>query len=167
MLQPFELFKPIYIDRLTGLKKRYLVSQSYSRGFNHLDDEHKTNILLSDYDLLGAANIHLNAVKHDQYAAILDLEKPKHKTKLAEMLEPGSKYRVYWAIVKSKKELEGRINGNYKDHMRKYITLHTNWRIDRDTSLTPSIQVTFGELFIILKYGNQTLRIKFEELEKV
>ena len=42
MLQPFELFKPLYIDRLAGLKKRYLVSQSYSRGFNHLDDEQKT-----------------------------------------------------------------------------------------------------------------------------
>jgi hypothetical protein len=167
MLQPFELFKVAYIERLTGLKKRYLVSQAYPRGYNHFADEQKTNILLSDYDILGGANIHLNAVKHDKYAAILDLEKPAHKKKLAEMLEPDSKYRVFWAVVKSKKELEERINLRYKENLRRYIEKHTNWRIDRDSTIKPSVQVTFGELFIILKYASQTLRIKFEDIEKV
>jgi hypothetical protein len=167
MLQPFEIFKPLYVDRLAELKKRWLVTQSYGRGHQHFQDERKTNILLSDYDILGGANIHFNAVKHDKYAAIIDLEKPTHKQKLKEMLGPGSKYRLFWAVVKSKKELEERINRRYKENMRRYIELHTNWRIDRDTSIRPSVQVTFGELFIILKYASQTLRIKFEEIEKV
>ena len=167
MLQPFELFKPVYIDRLAELKKRYLVSQSYPRGHNHFDEEQKTNILLSDYDILGGASIHLNAVKNDKYAAILDLEKPEHKKKLTEMLAPESKYRVFWAVIKSKMELEQRINLRYKENMRRYIDTHTNWRIDRDTTIKPSVQVTFGELFIILKYASQTLRIKFEDIEKV
>jgi hypothetical protein len=167
MLQPFEIFKPLYIERLTQLKKRWLVTQSYSRGDHHVEEEHKTNILLSDYDILGGANIHFNAVKTDKYASIIDLEKPAHKKKLAEMLRPDSKYRLFWAVVKSKKELEERINLRYKENMRRYIELHTNWRIDRETTIKPSVQVTFGELFIILKHASQTLRIKFEEIEKV
>jgi hypothetical protein len=167
MLQPFELFKPICVDRLSKLKKRYLVSQSYTRGFSEDEDQHKTNILLSDYDILGGANIHFNAVKKDKYASIIDLEKEQHQKKLFEMLEPDSKYRLFWAVVKSKKELEERINLRFKENMRRYIELHTNWRIDRNTTIKPSVQVTFGELFIILKYASQTLRIKFEEIENV
>jgi len=29
----------------------------------------------------------------------------------------------------------------------------------------PSIQLSFGELYIILKHGSQQIRIKFEEIE--
>jgi hypothetical protein len=167
MFQPFEQFRLIFIEKLIGLKKRYLVAQSYKRAYNHFAEEHKTDILLTDYDSLGAANIHLNAIKHDKYSAILDLENSKHKEKLVEMLSPNSKYNLFWSVVKSSKELQQRINAKYKDNMRRYIERHTNWRIGRDTTIYPSVEVTFGELFIVLKYGGQTLRIKFEEIEKV
>lgn len=166
MLQPFELFRPMYIPKLLALGKKFLVSQSYPRGIDYLADERKTPVLISDYDDHGLAKVHLNAVKHDHYAAILLLDKPTHKNKLLEMLATDSKYRVFWAIVQSGKELQERVNKKYKDKMRNYIAVHTNWRIDRNTEIRPTIQVTFGELFIILKHGSQTLRIKFEEIEK-
>jgi len=167
MLQPFEIFKPSLIHRLIELSKGYLVSQTYTRGEDHFADEKKTCILLSDYNDLGLAKVHLNAVKNDKYSAILNLEKPEHNKKLTEMTSPDSKYRLFWATVTSRKELEEKINAGYKVQMRKYIEQHTNWRIDRNTTFKPTIQVTFGELFIILKFGSQTLRIKFEEIEKV
>jgi hypothetical protein len=166
MLQPFEIFKPGYMNKLIALNKTWLVTQSYKRSVNHFADESRIALLVSDYDDPGLAKVHLNAVKNDKYAAIIDLDKPAHKAKLNEMLSPGSKYEIFWAAVKSRKELEERINVMYKDHMRKYIGVHTNWKIDRNTIIKPSIQVTFGELYIILKHGSQTLRIKFEEIEK-
>ena len=167
MLQPFELFKIEYIDRLLNLNKRFLVSQTYTRVAGHFSDEQKISLLVSDYDDLGLAKVHVNAVKHDRYAAILDLKKLEHRKKLGEMLLENSKYRIFWCIVKSAKDLEARVNMRWKENMRRYIDKHTNWRIDRDTALRPSLQVTFGELFIILKYGSQTLRVKFEEIERV
>lgn len=166
MLQPFEPFKFIYLQKLRQLKKQYLVSQSYKRAVDHFCDEVKTDILLTDYDDLGQAKIHLNAVKTDKYAALLDLENPAHLAKLEEMLGEGSKYRLFWAVVTSAKELEQRVNNGYKDQMRRYIKTNTNWRIGSDATLHPSLQISFGELFIVLKYGSQTLRIKFEEIEK-
>ena len=54
----------------------------------------------------------------------------------------------------------------YKDHMRRYLMKNTTWRIDSSEAIRPSLQVIYGELFIILKRGNQTLRVKFEEIEK-
>ena len=166
MLQPFEFFKPHYIDRLLQLKKRWLVSQSYARAVHHVNEGVREPILLSDYDDPGLAKVHLNAIKHDRYAALLDLERLSHKQKLTDMLAPGSKYTLYWSVVRSAKEIETRINTRWKEKMRRYIDTKTNWQIDRNTVVRPAIEVIFGELFIVFTYGSQRLRIKFEEIEK-
>ena len=165
MFQPFELFKTEYISRLIRMDKKYLVSQSYDKAFDHFE-ETKTDILLTDYDELGLAQIHYSAVKHDKYASIIDLTNPKHKDKILEMMNPDSEYRLFWAIVKSIDDLKKRMDLKYKDNIRRYIMNHTTWRIDASEAIRPSLQVIYGELFIILKRGNQTLRVKFEDVEK-
>ena len=167
MLQPFEPLKLMYLQKLIQLKKFYLVSQTYKRAVNHFDGEQKTSLLFSDYDAEGQAQIHLNAIRHDKYAAILDLRKPEHYHKIADMLKAGSKYLPFWAVVRSTPDLEKRINMNYKDNMRVYIRDHTTWRIGGDETIKPAIAVIFGELFITLKYAGQTLKIKFSDIEKV
>jgi len=168
-MQPFEEFKPAYLPRLTQLGRRYLVSQTYFRAKNLADDpfSSRINLLLSDYEQPGEAKLHLNAVKKDRYAAIIDLGHPPHLEKIREMLMAGSGYRIYLAVVRNARELENHINRHYKDNMKQYVEKQTNWRISTDTIVKPSIQLSFGELFIILKHGNQHIRIKFEEIEMV
>jgi hypothetical protein len=164
MLQPFECFRLSYIDRLLQVKKNYLVSQYYARGEGR-SELALTPLIVSAYDDLGLAKTHWNAVKEDRYAAIIHLEKPAHNQKLREMLCEGSKYQVYWAVVKSKTEFENRVNSLYKENMRRYIQQNTNWRIDHEASVKPSIELTFGHLYLVLKRGGQTIRTKFEEIE--
>ncbi|RYY18500.1 MAG: hypothetical protein EOO04_23875 [Chitinophagaceae bacterium] len=163
MLQPFEKFKPQYIQRLLDLNKPCLVTQQYRRTI--ASGNGKIALLVSDYDDPGLARIHYKAVMGDRYAAIVHLDRPAHADKIREMLEPDSAYELYWAIVKSKKQLEEKINSGYKDRMREYITQNTNWRMDRNASVRPSVQMIFGELFIVIKHGKQVVRVKFEELE--
>lgn len=165
MLQPFELFKSEYINRLIRTDKKYLVSQTYNKNSSHFEDV-KTNILLTDYDQLGLAQIHYSAVRTDKFASIIVLTNPKHKSKLLEMLNPDSEYRIYWAIVKSIDELKRKVDLKYKDHIRRYIMKNTTWRIDISEAIRPNLQVIYGDLFIILKRGNQTLRVKFDDIEK-
>jgi hypothetical protein len=165
MFQPFEKFRPEYIERLIRMNKIYLVSQSYDRAFDHFEDP-KQNILFSDYDQLGLAQIHYSAVKNDKYASLINLTNPKHKSKVSEMLYDDSNYHVYWAIVKSIDEVKKRMNLKYTDNIRRYIQKNTTWRIGSDEVVKPSLQVVYGELFIILKRGNQTLRVKFDDIEK-
>ena len=168
MLQPFEEFKPSYIPRLLSLGRRFLVSQTYCR-VKELDAESPgsyVNLLLSDYAERGEARLHVNAVKKDRYAAIIDLENPLHLKKIREMLMAGSGYRIYFAVVRSASELESLINRKYKDKLKKYVDKQTNWRLSHDSIVKPTIQLSFGELFIILKHGNQHIRIKFEEIEQ-
>ena len=165
MLQPFELFKATYIDKLVELKKIFLVTQTYNRGQNNLAATPQIPIIISAYDDLGLAKTHLNAVRSDRYASIIMLQKEKHRLKLLEMLQPSSSYLVFWAVVKNAGELEKRVNSKYKDNMRRYIEKHTTWRIERNNGIQPSIQLVFGYLYIILKHANQTLRVSFEEIE--
>lgn len=166
MLQPFELFKPAYLQRLITLKKIYVVTQSYAEGVDRLADVPKTAILLTDYDDIGLANIHKAAVKQDKYAAVLHLNNEKHLQKLNEMLLAESPYTMYWSVVKDKASLMKRLNLKYKDHMRRYVMNNTNWRIGGEEQLNPQLSVIFGELFLFLKRGAQELRVKFSEIEK-
>jgi hypothetical protein len=121
--------------------------------------------LFSDYAELGEAKLHLNAVKTDRYAAIIDLNKPTHLKKIQDLLEAGSGYRIFFAVVRSATALENLINKKYKDKLKQYVDKHTNWRISRDAVVKPTIQLSFGEIFIILRHGSQQIRIKFEEIE--
>ena len=121
---------------------------------------------MSDYADLGQAKIHLNAIRHDKFSAILDLQSSLHLEKLKEMILPESKYRVFWNAVPNAKELQTKIEKEYKPHIRRYIEKSTNWRISKEIGLATSLEVTFGELFIILKYGSQKLRVKFSDIEK-
>jgi hypothetical protein len=105
-------------------------------------------------------------VKHDKYAAIIDLANGTHEEKIRSMLHPGSKYALYWSIVKDVDELQKRLDYKYKDNIRRYILKNTNWRVGGDEKIRPSFQVTFGELYIIIKRGAQTIRVKFDEIEK-
>jgi hypothetical protein len=168
MLQPFEEFRPGYLSRLIELGRRYLVSQTYYRVREMETDPscRRVNLLFSDYMELGEAKLHVNAVKKDKYAAIIDLENPVHLRKMQEMLKAGSGYRMFFAVVRSAKELENLVNRKYKDKLRHYVEKQTDWRISHDAMVKPMIQLSFGELFVILKHRNQHIRIKFEEIEK-
>jgi hypothetical protein len=165
MLQPFEIFSRLYLQKLIKLHRRWIVTQSYARGIDPFAEDQKTPVLLTDYEDISAAKTHWNAVSHDRYGAIIDLEKPMHLNKLEEMMAENSPYILYWAVVKSVEELEDRINSKYKDNMRRYIENRTDWKPGGDHSLAPSIQVIFGELFIILKHKKEVLKVKFEEIE--
>ncbi|HEY0679787.1 MAG TPA: hypothetical protein VGD17_15995 [Chitinophagaceae bacterium] len=164
MLQPFFAFRKEFVSRLIEMKQLYLVSQTYHRA-PELTGQGKTVLLFTNYDSVTLAKTHLNAVRHDKYAAIIQLEKAEHRQKVNEMLSDGSKYAVFWAVIKSAEELQLRLDRQYKDNMRRYIEKHTDWRIGRDTIFRPNLELTFGELFIILKWNSRRLRIKFEDIE--
>jgi hypothetical protein len=166
-LNPFGEFKPDYLPRLIKLGRRYLVSQTYCRAREQGAESisSRINLLFSDYSELGEAKLHLNAVKNDRYAAIIDLNRTAHLKKIEDMLTAGSGYLIFFAVVRSAKELENKINNEYKEKLKQYIDNHTNWRLSRDTLVKPTLQLSFGELYIILKHGSQQIRIKFEEIE--
>ena len=165
MFQPFLEFKECYIERLKSLNKKIVVTQSYPRFTDHLSLHPKTGILVTDYDNPGLANIHLKAVSHDKYGAIILLDKETHLHQFLQILQPASPYQVFWSVVYNLSAMEGRLKKKYSKHLMRYVAKTTDWHIARDESLAVSFQVTYGELYIIIKRKSQTIRVKFEEIE--
>ncbi len=165
MVQPFIVFEKKYIPRLRQLKKIYLVIQTYHRATD-LFLENKTPLLVSSYDDRGLAEIHLKAVRDDKFAAIINLGERAHFDKLMSMLEPLSFYQVHWSVVKDAARLERQLNSRFADHLRRYIEKNTGWSIGGNERIQPAFEVTFGELFVRLKWASQRQRVKFEEIEK-
>ncbi|MES2778048.1 MAG: hypothetical protein V4722_27980 [Bacteroidota bacterium] len=165
MFQPFERLTHQYVERLIVLNKTYLVTQTYHRAISPGSAGGKIAIIVTDYEDLNMARGHLNAVRKDKFAAIVHLNNPEHVKTVDGMLQPGSKYEVYWAVVRSVAEVKKILNLKYKDHIRHYITKHTSWRIGSDKTITPNLETVFGELFLVMKYGGQVLRAKFGDIE--
>lgn len=166
MFNPFEPFKPLYIEGLAKAGQLYLVTQTFTRNPQHFDDVKKEQILVSEYDDLGIAKVHFKALKGDNYRSIIHLNKTEHAHKLLSMVQPDSKYQVWWNIVKKREEVERRMNTKYASHQRRWIAKNTNWYIPVDKVFTPSMQIIFGEVFLTLTYGSQTKQVKFDEVEK-
>lgn len=157
----------MYVSEFIGMKKIYLVSQTYDRHIDDILEGSKQGMLISDYDDLGLAKQHLSALKNsnDPLAAIINLTNEKHLETFKNILLINSKYAVYWAAVQSKHILEKQVNAHFKDHIRRYISKNTKWLIARDSGVNPKLQVIFGELFVILRYRGEELRIKFKDIE--
>ncbi|MEO6914827.1 MAG: hypothetical protein ABI151_03525 [Chitinophagaceae bacterium] len=167
MLQPFERFRPEYITRLILLNKGFLVSQSYNRGFNPFEAVHPVNMLLTDYDDSGLAKTHLNAIKGDALAGMINLRNDTDRDKLLEMIQPGSGFAIYWAIVNSAADLKKKVDIKYADNVRRFILNNTDWKISAEDTIRPSLKVIFGEMYMIIRRGSQhEIRIKFAEIEK-
>ena len=166
MLQPFVKLEQAFIYKMVELKKFYLVSQSYTRHLDHSAEIKKQGILLSDYDDPGLAKIHLNAVSHDKYSALLDLRKPAHLAKLQEMMS-GDMYELYWCVVYDSNQLKRRLDTSYKGRIRSWIEKNTSWRIAGSDGVQTQFEVRFGELFLIIKWKKLKASLKFEEVERL
>ncbi len=164
-LQPFELFQRNLIPHLREDKKRYLVAQTYYRIQDPMINEFTTPILVTEYDNLNLARTHKNAISQDKYASILDLDKDAHRQKLVEMVGYNSKYRVYRAALKQGSGIKQLLEHQYLDRIRNYVKSNTDWRLGYDSGLRPHLEVHYGELFVVIKYGSRQVRVKFEEIE--
>ncbi len=166
MFNPFERLTPELMERLCEHGEIYLVSQSYPRGLDPFNDKDKTALLFSQYSNLSQANIHLSALKGDQFSALIDLEKENHRNKLIEMMSNNSNYVLFANVIKSIAEAERRLNAKYKNNVRRYVGGKTNWRIPANEHLIAELDIAFGDLFVLIKFRKQQIRTNLDAIEK-
>ena len=145
-------------------KTPFLVSQTFKDGL--IDESKKIPIVLTDYGTEQAAKVHFDSI-NDQYKAILNLENEKHRNKIIEMLQENSRFKLYVAIVADMNQVKRRLNLKYTNNIKSFISRRTKWRIEPKTTVYPDLEISFGELFVVLKYGSyKAERVKLSELEK-
>lgn len=159
----------MHVKMLDGFVKNnhpFLVSQTY-RGLPHLfSDDAKTVILMSDYEDMTLAKVHLHALIDDKYASLIDLRTQKHYDTVKSMLLQDSKYLVFTTFIQDKKVIKKHLDDHYSANIRGYISKETNWHIGSNETIRPDLELIFGELFVILKYAGQTRKLRLADIEK-
>ncbi len=164
MFNPFIKFEERFIAQFRKIGHRYLVSQSFSRDNDLLQKPETVSLLFSNYNDKGLAQIHYNAMREDKYAAIIDLELEKHRDKIVAMVK-DDRYSMYSNTVTDVKAIKAAVDRMFAGKIRHYVQHKTNWRIGGSKTLQTTLEVTFGELFLVLKYGRETIRVTLREIE--
>jgi hypothetical protein len=165
MFNPFSKFEPWMIAGFRERNLRYVVAQTFTRDNDLFKDENTISLLLSQYEDLLAAKTHLNAIAGDKYASIIDLEKETHRARLAEVLK-NEKFHLYSIMITDTKVIKNALDKIFSEKIRNYISKRTTWRIGGSKTIYPEIEATFGELFVVLKYSGETIRVTLEEIER-
>lgn len=169
MFNPFLPFSEKLLEKLIQSNRYYLISQTYDRGAVR-SGEYTTPLLLCTYVDKGIALTHLDALaarpQKDKYAALIDLTKEAHIAKIKAILKPHSGYVVYSNFIKDKNDTKRKADMLFRKCLERYISRETTWRINRETTLKPSLQIVFGELFVSIKYGSQQIRVRLDDIEK-
>ena len=164
---PFEKLTHALIHAFRKKGKRWLVSQTLHVNINDPELLSKILILTTHYDDKGMATVHHQVVMDDRYASIIDLEREAHMKQLDNILTHDSKYIVYSSLIRNRERVEKQATEMYKEKYWRYIQQHSKAGISPTKSLRPSLQLIFGELFVVLKYGAETLRTKLSDIEKM
>jgi hypothetical protein len=164
---PFEKLTHALISSFRKKGKRWLVSQTLQLNITDPALLSKTLLLITHYDDKGMATVHHKAVLEDKYAAVIDLERDVHRKQLDNILSHDSKYIVFSALIRNRESVEKQATELYKEKYWRFIQQHSRSGISPAKSLRPSLQLIFGELFVVLKYGAETLRTKLSDIEKM
>jgi len=163
---PLVPFVKEMIPGFIGMDHRYLVSQTYLRGSNPLHPD-KYPLLLCDYNTLPSAKDHLQALKGDKKAAIIDLENPVHRVKLEEMASSQSAYLLFVAFVKDKKQVNARNDRFLAEAVRRYISRETSWSPGRGETVRATLLLQYGELFLRVVYAGEIAKENLSIFEQI
>ena len=164
---PFEKLTHSLISSFRKKGKRWLVSQTLKLNINDPMLLSKTLILVTHYEDKGLATVHHKAVLEDKYASVIDLERATHRKQIDNILSQDSKYILFSALIRNRESVEKQATEMYKEKYWRFIQQHSQSGVSPTKSLRPSLQLIFGELFVVLKYGSETLRTKLSEIEKM
>jgi len=164
---PFEKLTHSLISSFRKKGKRWLVSQTLKLNISDPVLLSKTLILITHYEDKGLATVHHKAVVEDKYASVIDLEREIHRKQIDSILSQDSKYILFSALIRNREWVEKQATEMYKEKYWRFIQQHSQSGVSPTKSLRPSLQLIFGELFVVLKYGSETLRTKLSEIEKM
>ena len=164
---PFEKLTHSLLSSFRKKGKRWLVSQTLKLNISDPVLLSKTLILITHYEDKGLATVHHKAVLEDKYASVIDLEREIHRKQIDSILSQDSKYILFSALIRNRERVEKQATEMYKEKYWRFIQQHSQSGVSPTKSLRPSLQLIFGELFVVLKYGSETLRTKLSEIEKM
>jgi hypothetical protein len=163
MFNPFAAFDPRLLGSFRREGVRVFVKQTL-----HLcgeEDDQEQAFLLTHFTNPSKALEHYGAIKNDPNRQVFSLDNPESWQKLASMISrPPAGQRFFTSLTikhvnqKAKMQLDRKV--------RSYIRNETNWRPGRHEKVNFSLDFNFGEIYVVLGYYPEQLKVKLAELER-
>ena len=164
MHNPFALLTPALVAGLLKGGQTYFVRQTYKRGIDHFNTELKGAYLISYYNDISRANIHMEALGHDPARFLYDMSIPQHKERLVTASRQPEGYAVFVTLFPEKKWMPP---ADMKNKIKRYVGRFLNWKPGRDDTVETKLFSQFGEVFITLKYQVHEVKIPLSDIEKL
>ena len=163
MFNPFAPFDPRLLEKFKLKGVKAFVKQTYERGKSRLDEKNITAYLLIHFTSLPMAQQYFQSIQADTGRRLFRLDDLAESQELHTLLNQPSNSRFFTSLTikdaneKAKKLLDKQI--------RAYITYKTDWQPPRSADISFNLELSFGELYVQLKYGNREIKMKLSELE--
>lgn len=161
MHNPLKLLFKDALDELAAQGFQYFVRQSYARGKT---SKIKEAFLITPYNTLEEATLHLQAIAPDNRKLLYDIQDPIQKEKLYTAASQPEGYRIY---LNRLKDHEWKPDAQPVASIKKYINLYTGWKPGIGTQINVELTLLFGELLINLQHGKDTRQISLNDLENM
>jgi len=162
MHNPLSLLREDLIDAMILEGNTFYVRQTYLRGINHLDENMKGAFLFTHYKDKQRAQAHIDSLRHDHYAKLYDVNRPSDKEKLYVAARQPEGYQVFAAVLKDR---DWKPPAQLANHIKNYVSSFLKWKPRGKQSLSVSLILEFGELFINLRSGEGEVKIPLKDVE--
>ena len=161
MFNPLAPWTEKALDGFIREGKKYFVRQTFNRAMHPFDEDIKRCFLLCHYDLYAHAKEHYDALKDDpaRFLYEWDNEDDQQKLKIAAAQPHG--YKIFSNTFMP--DWERHITNRMKQKIRAFIA-GKGWKPDGNGVLI-DFYPHFGEVMITLRFRDQKLSVKLEEVE--
>jgi hypothetical protein len=163
MFNPFSPFDPRLLGAFRRQGVRVFVKQTLQ--LCEEEDDQDQAFLLTHFTDPSRALEHYSAIKEDPNRQVFSLDHPESWQKLASMINrPPAGQRFFTALTIKNVNQKAKMILDRK--VRAYIRNETNWRPARHEKVNFSLDFNFGEIYVVLGYYPEQLKVRLTELER-
>lgn len=143
--------------------KKYFVRQTFNRARHPFDEGIKGYFLFCHYESYAQAKEHYDALVGDPNRFLYDWDNEEHREKLKIAARQPRGYRIYSNTFMP--DWERHITDRMKKKVKAFIDKR-GWKPKREETVQIDFYPHFGEVMITLRFREQKLSVKLEEIEK-
>jgi len=162
MFNPLAPWTEKALDGFIREGKKYFVRQTFHRAKHPFDKDVKGCFLLCHYDSYALAKEHYDALKDDAYRFLYQWDRDDHQHKLQRAASRPAGYKIYSNTFMP--DWERHVTKQLKQKIRAFIK-EKGWNPAREEGVQIDFYPHFGEVMITLRFREQKLSVKLEEIE--
>lgn len=159
MFNPLRAFEPKYLAAFRKKGVKAFVKQTYKRGKGNMPDN-PDSFLLIHFENLLAAQQYFDVIKYDANREILKMDNGEDVTRITSLLNTAAVFMTL--MIKDANERARKV---LDKRLKAFIEYKLNWRPGRSDEVIFDLAIEYAEIYVVLKFRSQEIKIKLEDIE--